>query len=69
MLRFIAYILVFFILFRLVGAVLRLFFGSNQRRSNSTKSKNDNINVNKPPKSKKSEGYKGGEYVDYEELE
>ena len=67
MIRFLAYILIFFILFRLVGSVFKLFLGN--REQNAPK-KRGNVNVQSPTKEdKKKKGYKGGEYIDYEEVD
>lgn len=47
-----------------------MFFGSpsDYRNVNGKDKRHANINKNQPTKSKK-EGYKGGEYIDYEEVD
>lgn len=67
--RFLLYVLLFFILFRLVGMVLRIFIGRSVRQNFENK-KNSGSKVDVEKKTdKSSQGYKGGEYIDYEELD
>ena len=67
----------FFIIFRVGGFFLRLLFGGVQRtnqanynRSNQQhKPKDGNVNVDYIPDEKKGKkNFKGGDYIDYEEV-
>lgn len=76
MLKFLLIVgLIGFLLFRVLGVFFKVLTGStaNQRPQNyrhSRKPKDGNVNVDYiPEKGKKGKGYKGGEYVDYEELD
>ena len=66
--RFILFVLLFFILFRVVAMVLRMLVGT-PRQQNFTEKKPPNSNLNVDKGGKDSKGYKGGEYVDYEEVD
>lgn len=77
MLKVLAILVLFFFLFRTIGVFLRFLLGGSvtnrgggadpyQRR----KPKDGNLNVDHAPKGKKSRGdFKGGEYVDYEDVD
>ena len=70
MLRFILYVILFVVLFRLAGAVIRMLVGNSAARGQAPRRpRNSNVDVNQEPQSKKPEGYKGGEYIDYEEVD
>jgi flagellar biosynthesis/type III secretory pathway M-ring protein FliF/YscJ len=75
--------LVYFVVFRLLGFILRpfisLIFQNQQQRSdpfsnrnaNQSRTGNSDLKIDHPPKdssNKRREGYDGGEYVDYEEV-
>ncbi len=67
--------LIGFLLFRVLGVFLRVLTGSpaNTKAQNfrqTRKPKDGNVNVDYVPgKEKSKKGFKGGEYVDYEELD
>jgi hypothetical protein len=74
MLKFL--LILFFLIFivvRVSGMLLRMLGGGSQQGRNDQNrrytSRNGNVNVDYQPKKKKPKGdFKGGEYVDYEEL-
>ncbi|MDH5476529.1 MAG: hypothetical protein OEX22_12605 [Cyclobacteriaceae bacterium] len=64
----------FFIIFRIGGFFMRLFFGGIQTRQQQATHRNSkqkyddgNIHIDHIPDTKK-EDFKGGDYIDYEEL-
>ncbi|MEM7109152.1 MAG: DUF4834 domain-containing protein [Bacteroidota bacterium] len=68
--------LIGFLLFRVLGLFFRVLTGSTanhktQGYQHSRKPKDGNVNVDFIPNKDKTKnnGYKGGEYVDYEELD
>lgn len=67
--------LIGFLLFRVLGVFFRVLTGSTanpraQETRQTRKPKNGNVNVDYiPGKEKDNKGFKGGEYVDYEELD
>jgi hypothetical protein len=74
MFKLLALLVLFWILFRAVGMVIKMVIGSNpdtrQTRysnPNNPKRKGD-INIDHNPK-KSNKGYEGGEYVDYEDVD
>jgi hypothetical protein len=78
MLRVIAIILLFLFAFRIIGSVIRfLLGGASMNRSGSfqqnrqQKPRGGNVNVDYVPKKGASgkHNYKGGEYVDYEDVD
>ena len=78
MLRVLAIIMLFLFAFRIIGSVIRfLMGGASMNRSGSfqqnrqAKSRGGNVNVDYVPKNERSEkqNYKGGEYVDYEDVD
>lgn len=74
MLKVLAIIVLFFFLFRTIGVFLRfLMGGSVTNRGNDhqyrRKQRDGDLNVDYKPKGKKDRGeFKGGEYVDYEDV-
>jgi len=65
----------FFVLFRIGGFFLRLIFGRMQTRQNQNfnrsshqKPADGNVHIDHIPKEKESKNYKGGDYIDYEEV-
>lgn len=78
MLKVIAILFLLYFFFRSVGHVVRVIFGggattrtqnpyTNQQRSRTTR---DGLHVDSMPKSKnKKPDFKGGDYVEYEEVE
>ena len=80
MLKLLALILVFVLFLRSIGFVLRLLFGSGlagrtsrefrKEQGRSKRPTGGNVDINYDPKKedKKSKGFKGGDYVDYEEV-
>ena len=80
MLKFIVFIVLFsYVIFKGLGLLFRLLMGSpggmkqqshNYNPSQGRKPKDGNVNIDyMPNKGKKSsKGYKGGEYIDYEEV-
>jgi len=78
MLRLLAFILLFLLLFRVVGYVMRLLLGrstadraSTQFRQSRRRPAGGNINIDYVPgeENRKDKKYEGGEYVDYEEVD
>ncbi|MEM1406173.1 MAG: DUF4834 domain-containing protein [Bacteroidota bacterium] len=76
MLKFLLIVgLIGFLLFRVLGVFFRVLTGStvnpkSQDFHQTRKPKDGNVNVDYiPGKEKKGNRYKGGEYVDYEELD
>lgn len=74
MLKILALLVLIFIFFKAVGMVFRLLLGTGDvnrtQRYSSTQSqrkREGSINVDHNPNSS-NKGYKGGEYVDYEEV-
>ncbi len=84
MLRLLSFIVIFYMLFRVARFFIKVLLGSNFTKRAATSSqgsyqqqdyqeqKNSNIHIDYAPsvnkkKSKKS-GFKGGEYVDFEEV-
>ena len=64
--------LIGFILVRLIGGVVRLLFGSAANKMQGQQGRPDKsgkVNMNKNTPSRKKEGYSGGEYVDFEEVD
>ncbi len=69
-------ILTVYIFVKVGGYLFRMFFiGASEAQRHATegrrKAPNSNLNIDYTPKSgsqKKEKGYKGGEYVDYEEV-
>ncbi len=76
-------VLVIYIVFKLVGFAFRIMFGAayeqqrraqqGQRQQYTTKKRapNSNLNIDTPPDNKgpkSGKEYKGGDYVDYEEV-
>lgn len=60
-------VLIFYVLYKM--GVFRAFVTGYNEPSNQRKPVNGNVNVdNAPPKEKKKTSFKGGEYVDYEEI-
>lgn len=75
MLKILALLVLIFIFFRAVGMVFRLLMGNSSvnrshRYSNQQQKRKQegDLNVDHDPNRSK-KGYKGGEYVDYEEVE
>ena len=78
MLKLLAIILMIFLLFRSLGFFLRLFLGravSNQaqnpfqgQKRRRTRSGNLNVDI-APDEKKRKTDFKGGEYVDYEDVQ
>ncbi len=78
MLKILAILALIYFFFRSVGHVVRLIFGStvsrsqnpyaNQQRQRTTR---DGLHVDSAPKNQKTRktDFKGGDYVDYEEVE
>ena len=68
--RFFLLIILFFILFRVAGLVIRMIVGrpSTRNVNQNTKPPGANVNVKKDS-SKSAEGYKGGEYIDFEDVD
>ena len=64
--RFLLYLILFVILFRLVSALIRMWLASPEKETR--KPRNSNVNINRKD-AERSKGYKGGEYVDYEEVD
>jgi len=76
MFKILAIIVLFIFLFRTVGFFLRLLLGGtfaskpNFQQSQRRKRSDGNLNVDySPDKDKKKGDFKGGEYVDYEDLD
>lgn len=69
-------ILVVYTLFRVSTFILKIFFGNlgkqqySQQRTSTRRAPGSNLNIEnvQTSKTKKSEDYSGGEYVDYEEV-
>jgi hypothetical protein len=60
-------VLIFYVLYKM--GVFKAFITGYNEPSNQRKPSNSNVNVdNAPPKEKKKSTFKGGEYVDYEEI-
>ena len=66
--RFLLYLILFVILFRLAGFLIRVFLISSRQNKDNRQARNSNVNVNRED-AEKSKGYKGGEYIDYEEVD
>ena len=66
--RFLLYLILFVILFRLVGTLIRMWLATSAKDRDTRKPRNSNVNVNRKD-TERSKGYKGGEYVDYEEVD
>jgi hypothetical protein len=68
MLRFlIIFTLIFYVLYKL--GVFRAFSSGYSENNNNRRPPNGNVNVDSAPqKEKKRSSFKGGEYVDYEEI-
>lgn len=63
-------VLIGYVLYKL-GSSVRVYTHSNMNaRPRQQRPANGNVNIDTPPPSKKNEGrnFKGGEYVDYEEV-
>ena len=61
-------LLIGYVLYKL-GSSMRISTHNTNTRPNQPKPTNGNINVDAaPPKEKKRSDFKGGEYVDYEEI-
>jgi len=78
MLRLLAFILLFLLLFRAVGFVLRLLLGrsftnraNTQFRQTTKRSARGNINIDYDPgkENRKDKKFEGGDYVDFEEVD
>lgn len=78
MLKLLAFFLLIFFFFRMIGFALRFLLGGftaskvNQTGNyNKNKPRDGNVNIDYVPgtKQKKGKNFNGGEYVDYEELE
>lgn len=72
-------ILVIYVFYKVAGFLFKLVFGSlrndpgqfrSQNRQYTRKAPGSNLNIDKVPQDKpnKKSGYKGGEYVDFEEV-
>jgi hypothetical protein len=60
-------VLIFYVLYKM--GVFRAFITGYNEPTNQRKSPASKVNVdNAPPKEKKKSTFKGGEYVDYEEI-
>lgn len=78
MLRLLAFIVIIFLVFRTIGYVIRLLAGGVTGRTGQEfredynrkkRASNGNIHIDYVPKEdKKKSGFKGGEYVDYEDV-
>ena len=78
MLKLIAFILLFLLLFRAVGVVLRLLLGGSftnrtntQFRQTHKRPAGGNINIDYDPgkENRKGKKFEGGDYVDFEEVD
>ena len=76
MLKLLAIIVLFIFLFRTVGFFLRILFGgtfankSNSGYQTHRRKPSGNLNVDHSPNQNKKKGdFKGGEYIDYEDLD
>lgn len=65
----------FFIVFRIGGFFMRLFFGGVQTRQQQANNRNaqqkpvdGNVNIDHIPDKNKKDSFKGGDYIDYEEV-
>ncbi len=72
MLRFLLILsLIMFVVFKLGGFFFRLAAGSNTNRNPQQASNRNsgNVNINRnPQQTSKNRDFKGGEYIDYEEI-
>ena len=80
MLKLLALVLLFVLFLRSIGFVLRLLFGGGlagrtsrefrEGRSHKRRPKNGNVDIDYIPDkdSKKDKGFKGGDYVEYEDV-
>ena len=73
MLKLIALFILIWIFFKAIGMIIKTLIGSDTNKSTRYTSprpkQHGNINIEYDPKGKKDNGYKGGDYVDYEEVE
>ncbi len=75
MLKIIAFLVILYFFMRSLGSVVRLFFGTGhpntqQRKYPPGRQSNDGLHVDYAPKKNDTTGkYKGGDYVDFEEVE
>ena len=73
MLKILAILVLIWIFFKALGQIFRALLGTDANRStrytSTNQRKKEGVNVDYDPNAKGSKGYKGGEYVDYEEVD
>jgi len=73
MLKILALLVLIWIFFKALGQIFKALLGTDANRStrytSTSQRRKEGINVDYDPNTKGDKGYKGGEYVDYEEVD
>jgi len=74
MLKILAILVLIWIFFKAIGQIFKTVFGisdtNRSTRYNTRQRRNpEDINIDYDPNDNRNKGYKGGEYVDYEEVD